>query len=92
MRSRLAIQWDRDLEPVGPGHRPEGHLLGTLLIGGIHHYVEAFEVEDRDGCQESCLPERETSFGELSGIAQGPLRTVTIADRPYALLVTPFQE
>jgi hypothetical protein len=90
--SRLPIRWERDLEPVGPADRPKGHLLGTLLIGRIHHHVEAFEVEERDGCQESRLPERETHFAELSEIAQGAMRTVTIAGRPYVLLVTPFQE
>ena len=89
--NRLPIRWERDLEPVGPAHRPESHLLGTLLIGGIHHHVEAFEVEDREGGQESVLPERETNFAELSEIAQGPMRPVTIAGRPYVLLVTPFQ-
>jgi hypothetical protein len=89
---RLAIRWECDLKPVGPGNRPEGHLLGTLLIGGVPHHVEAFEVEERDGCQESVLAERETSFGELSEIAQGPMQTVTIAGRPYVVLVTPFQD
>jgi hypothetical protein len=90
--SRLAIRWERGLKPVGPADRPEGHLLGTLLIGGVPHHMEAFEVEERDGCQESVLAERETSFGELSEIAQGPMRTVTIAGCPYVLLVTPFQD
>ena len=92
MMSRLPIRWERDLEPAGPADRPEGHRLGTLLIGGIHHHVEAFEVEERRGCQESRLPERETHFAELSEIAQGPMQTVTIAGRPYVLLVTPFQD
>ena len=32
--SRLAIRWQRDLEPVGSPKRPKGHLLGTLLIAG----------------------------------------------------------
>ena len=90
--SRLAIRWERDLEPVGPADRPEGHLLGTSSSPASPHHVEAFEVEERDGCQESVLAERETSFAELSEIAQGPMRTVTIAGRPYVLLVTPFQE
>ena len=90
--SRLAIRWERDLEPVGPAGRPEGHLLGTLLIAGASHPVEAFEVEERDGCQESVLGDGETSFAELSEIAQGPMQTVVIAGRPYVLLVTPFQE
>jgi hypothetical protein len=90
--SRLAIRWERDLEPVGPGDRPEGHLLGTLLIAGVHHHVEAFEVEERGGCQQSRLSERATSFAELSDIAQGPMRTVTIASGSYVLLVTPFQD
>ena len=90
--SRLAIRWERHLEPVGPADRPEGHRLGTLLIAGVPHHVEAFEVEERGGCQESRLPERETSFAELSDIAQGSMRTVTIAGRPDVLLVTPFQE
>jgi hypothetical protein len=92
MMSRPAIQWDRDLKPVGPHHRPEGHLLGTLVIAGVPHHVEAFEVEERDGCQESVLAEHETSFAELSDITQGPMRTVTIAGRPYVMLVTPFQD
>jgi hypothetical protein len=90
--SRLAIRWERDLEPVGPDERPTAHLLGTLRIAGVPHHVEAFEVEERDGCQESVLAEHETSFAELSDIAQGPMQTVTIADRPYVLLVTPFQD
>ncbi len=90
--SRLTIQWERDLEPVGPADRPEGHLLGTLLIAGVLHHVEAFEVEERDGSQESLLGECETSFGELSEIAQEPMQTVTIAGRPYVVLVTPFQD
>jgi hypothetical protein len=89
---RLAIRWERDLEPVGPADRPEGHLLGTLLIGGIPHHAEAFEVEERDGCQESVLAERDTSFAELSEIVQGPMQTVALGGRPYVLLVTPFQE
>jgi len=80
--SRLAIQWERNLEPVGPADRPEGHLLGALLIASVPHHVEAFEVEERGGCQESCLSDRETSFAELSDIAQGPMQTVTIAGRP----------
>jgi hypothetical protein len=67
--SSLPIRWERDLEPVGPADRPKGHLLGTLLIGGIPHHAEAFEVDDRDGGQESCLPERETHFAELSEIS-----------------------
>jgi hypothetical protein len=90
--SRLTIRWARDLDPVGPAIRPEGHLLGTLLIAGVPHHVEAFEVEEREGAQESVLGDNETSFGELSGIAQGPMQTVTIADRPYVVLVTPFQD
>ena len=90
--SRLAIRWERNLEPVGPAERPEGHLLGTLLIASVPHHVEAFEVEERGGCQESCLSDRETSFAELSDIAQGPMQTVTIAGRPYVLLITPFQD
>jgi hypothetical protein len=90
--SRLAIRWERDLEPAGPDDRPEGHRLGTLLIAGVAHHVEAFEVEERNGCQESVLDERETSFTELSEIVQGPMQTVTIAGRPYVLLVTPFQD
>ncbi len=90
--SRLAIRWERNLEPVGPADRPEGHRLGTLRIAGVPHHVEAFEVEDRGGCQESRLSERETRFAELSEIGQGRMRTVTIAGRPYVLLVTPFQE
>lgn len=90
--SRLAIRWARDLEPVGPADRPEGHRLGTLVIDGVLHHVEGFQVEERDGCQESVLNESETNFSELSGIAQGPMRTVTIAGRPYVLLVTPFQD
>lgn len=92
MMSRLPIRWECNLEPVGPADRPEGHLLSTLLIGRILHHVEAFEVEERDGGQESRLPERETTFAELSEIAQGPMRTVTIAGRPSVRLVTPFQE
>ena len=68
--SPLAIRWARDLEAVGPAHRPEGHLLGSLLIAGVPHHVEAFEVEEREGCQESVLPDSETSFAELSEIAQ----------------------
>ena len=90
--SRLAIRWERDLEPVGPADRPKGHLLGTLLIAGVAHHVEAFEVEERGGCQEAVLDERETSFTELSEIVQGPMQTVTIAGRPYVLLITPFQD
>ncbi len=90
--SRLAIRWERDLAPVGLVDRPEAHLLGTLRIAGVAHHVEAFEVEDRGGCQESRLPERETSVAELSDIAQGPMRAVTIAGRSYVPLVTPFQE
>jgi hypothetical protein len=90
--SPLAIRWARDLEAVGPADRPEGHLLGSLLIAGVPHHVEAFEVEERDGCQESVLPDSETSFAELSEIAQGPMQPVTIAGRPYVLLVTPFQD
>jgi len=90
--SRLAIRWERDLEPVGPANRPEGHLLGTLRFGGVPHHVEAFEVEERDGCQESVLAECETSFAELSEIAQGPMQTVTMAGRRYVVLVTPFQD
>jgi hypothetical protein len=90
--SRLAIRWARDLEAVGPTDRPEGHLFGTLLIAGVPHHVEAFEVEERDGGQESVLADSETSFSELSEIAQGPMQTVTIAGRPYVLLVTPFQD
>jgi hypothetical protein len=74
MMSRLALRWDRDLEPVGPGHRPEGHLLGTLVIAGVCHHVEAFEVEERDGGQASVRAEHETSFTELSDIAQGLIR------------------
>ena len=61
--SRLVIRWERDLEPVGPVGRPEGHLLGTLLIDRVSHHVEAFEVEEREGCQESVLGDDETSFG-----------------------------
>jgi len=90
--SRLAIRWERDLEPVGPADRPEGYRLGTLLIAGVPHNVEAFEVEERGGSQESRLSDRETSFAELSDITQGPMRTVTIAGRPDVLLVTSFQE
>jgi hypothetical protein len=90
--SRLTIRWARDLDPVGPAARPESHRLGTLLIAGVPHHVEAFEVEERHGCQESVLGDRETSFGELSEIAQGPMRTVTIAGRPSVVLVTPFQD
>jgi hypothetical protein len=90
--SRLAIRWERDLEPVGPADRPEGPLLGTLLIAGVPHHVEAFAVEEQGGGQESRRPERETSFVERSDIAQGSMRTVTIAGRPDVLLVTPFQE
>ena len=48
--SRLAIQWERDLEPVGPADGPGEHLLGALLVGGVPRHVEAFEVEARDGC------------------------------------------
>jgi hypothetical protein len=77
---------------VRPGNRPEGHLLATLRIAGVPHHVGAFEVEERDGCQESVLVERETSFAELSDIAQGPMQTVTIAGRPSVVLVTPFQD
>jgi hypothetical protein len=51
--SSLPIRWERDLEPVGPADRPKGHLLGTLLIGGIPHHAEAFEVEDRDDLRRS---------------------------------------
>ena len=76
--SQLAIRWARDLDRVGPATRPEGHLLGTLLIAGVPHHVEAFEVEEREGVQESVLGDNETSFGELSEIAQGPMLTVTI--------------
>jgi hypothetical protein len=90
--SRLPIRWERDLKPVGPVRRPEAHLLGTLLIAGVSHHVEAFEVEERDGCQESTLRDSGTSFEELSEIAQGSMRTVMIEGRPYVLLVTPFQE
>ncbi len=90
--SRLPIRWERDLAPVGPAARPEAHLLGTLRIAGVPHHVEAFEVEERDGGQESVLSESETSFSELSEIAQGAMRTVTIAGRSYVLLVTPFQD
>jgi len=90
--SRLAIRWERDLEPVGPAERPKGHLLGTLLIADVAHHVEAFEVEEWGGCQEAVLEERETSFTELSEIVQGPMQTVTIAGRPYVLLITPFQD
>lgn len=90
--SRLAIRWERDLKPVGPAEWSDGHLLGTLLIAGVPLHVEAFEVKEREGCQESVLADSETSFGELSEIAQGPMRTVTIAGRAYVMLVTPFQE
>jgi hypothetical protein len=90
--NRLAVRWECDLEPVGPADRPEGHLLGTLRIAGVPHHVEAFEVEERDGGQESVLGDRETSFGELSEIVQGPMQTVRIAGRPYVVLVTPFQD
>jgi hypothetical protein len=71
MMSRLAIRWDRDLKPVGPYHRPDAHLLGTLVIAGVPHHVEAFEVEERDGAQESVLPDHETSLSELSDMAPG---------------------
>ena len=90
--SRLPIRWERDLEPVGPAHRPEDHLLGPRLIGGIPHHAEAFQVEDRDGGQESVLPEWETNFTELSEIAQGPMRPVMIAGRLSVLLVALVQE
>jgi hypothetical protein len=90
--SPLAFRWARDLEAVVPAGQPESHLLGTLLIAGVPHHVEAFEVEEHDGCQESVLADSETSFGELSEIAQGPMQTVTIAGRAYVLLVTPFQD
>jgi hypothetical protein len=88
----LLICWEEGLKPAGPAERPEGHLLGTLVIGGVPHHLEAFEVEERDGCQESVLAERDTSFAELSEIAQGPMQTVTIGGRAYVVLVTPFQD
>jgi hypothetical protein len=90
--SRLAIRWERDLEPVSPDERPTAHPLGTLRIAGVPHPVEAFEVEERDGCQESVLTEHETGFAELSEIVQGPMRTVTLAGRPSVLLVIPLQD
>jgi hypothetical protein len=90
--SPLAILWARDLEAVGPAPRPEGtpprlapHRRRAPPRGGLRG-------EERDGCQESVLPDSETSFGELSEIAQGPMQTVTIAGCPYVLLVTPFQD
>jgi hypothetical protein len=90
--SRLAIRWERDLNPVGPGRRPAGHRLGTLRIGGVPHHVEAFEVEARDGGQDSGLAERETRVAERSDIAQGSMQTVTIGGCPDVGLVTPFQD
>jgi hypothetical protein len=58
----------------------------------VPHHLETFEVEARDGGQESVLAERETSFAELSDIAQGSMQTVTIGGRPYVGLVTRFQD
>jgi hypothetical protein len=87
--SRLAIRREGDLTPVGSGPRPAGHLL---RIGGVPHHVGAFEVEGRDGGQESVLAEGETSFAELSDIAQGSMQTVTIGGCPDVGPVTPFQD
>lgn len=90
---RTTITWSKGLQPVGPDHRPEGHLIGTLLISEVPHHVEAFEVEERHGCQELVLDEQNyTNFSDLSNIVQGTMQTVTIAGHQYVILVTPFQD
>jgi hypothetical protein len=88
----LPIRWTQGLQPVGPHEHPEGHLLGTNTITGVFHHIEAFEVEECDGCQKCVLGEDDTNFAELSEIAQGPMRMVQIRGRFYVLLVTPFQD
>jgi hypothetical protein len=72
--SRLAIRWARDLEPVGPAARPESHRRGTLLIAGVPHHVEAFEVEERDGCQESVLATARRASASFPRSLKGPCR------------------
>jgi len=77
--------------PVGPNTAPEAHLIGEIVFGHTPFYLELFEVKVVDGVQVSVLPEEETIYGDLANAIQGdgPLATVTVNGRDYAMVIYP---
>lgn len=80
--------------PVGPKDAPEAHLIGEIVFGHTPFYLELFEVRVVDGVQVSVLPEEETIYSDLANAIQGdgPLATVTVNGREYAMFIYPCFE
>lgn len=90
--TRPAIVWEEGLRPVGDEADEWGKLLGTVLILGVPHHIEAWAVvtNEETGEQEAVDPwtSHEAICNEMT---EGAGRTVTINGRDYFMVVTPYQ-
>ena len=77
--------------PAGPTDAPDTHLIGEIVFGATPFYVELFEVEVVDGVQVPVLAGEETIFGDMADAIQGdgPLATITVDGRAYAMFMYP---
>lgn len=99
----LPIEWDTPLRDVSDcAQHPKSKLLGTLLIAGVAHHIEAWEVHDMPQCnlhgeaqfpaQEAVCPESCNYDEIVDHMTEGAGATVEIEGRQYFICVTPFQE
>ena len=75
--------------PEGPPHDRRAQLAATVVINGISHMAMAWAVTTEDGMQAADYNDGQLAQLHDAIAADGPLATVSIFDRDYAIFIAP---
>jgi len=86
---------DSQWEPCGVDDENfESRLATAVYINGVPHHLEAFQIKvnEKTGAQEAVDVAFEPNIGGICDVAEpdGHWQTVTIKDKEYVLVMTPF--
>ena len=83
-----ALKWN----PCGPDDDPDCRLLAHINIAGLDMHLEAWEIDQDDHDFQSVREEtmRSDDFDTLASIMDCRFETITIDEREYVLVATPY--
>lgn len=87
----VAIPLNAWSECEHPLHAGMSHLAALMVINGVYHQVDAFEIRTEGGRQLTVDAQVQSAFDHYRSAArvQAPLKTVSMFRRQYVLCMTP---
>ena len=91
-RSVTVVIPDDAWEHTGPEDDPSARLLGSLVLYGCYHHLEAYAVIDDEGTQSAAHPSFHENLDGMYAVGEPdkPFQTVEIKGREYVLTMTPY--